>query len=71
MKKTKDRVYVEKREKEGGFAVRKESSKRASAVARTQKQAIKIAKKENPGSRPDVERVKHTNRGTPGRWRKA
>jgi uncharacterized protein YdaT len=64
------RLYIEQRE-EGDYAVRKEGSKRASAVASTQKEAIEIARELNPGIAPDVERVRYTNRGKPDQWRRA
>jgi uncharacterized protein YdaT len=64
------RLYIERRE-EGDYAVRREGSKRASAVASTQKEAIEIARELNPGIAPDVERVRYTNRGKPDQWRRA
>jgi hypothetical protein len=66
----KDRIYIERRP-EGDYAVRKEDSERASAVAPTQKEAIEIAREMNPGIAPDVERVRYTNRGKPDQWRRA
>ena len=65
-----DRLYIERRD-EGDYAVRKEGSKRASAVAPTQKEAIEIAREMNPGIAPDVERVRYTSRGKPDKWRRA
>ena len=64
------RLYIERRP-QGDYAVREEHSKRASAVAATQKEAIGKARELNPGVAPDVERVKHTNRGKPDQWRRA
>lgn len=66
----KDRLYVEKRP-QGDFAVRRPNSERASDVLRTQAEAIERAKQLNPGKSPVVERVKHTDRGEPDKWRKA
>jgi hypothetical protein len=66
----KDRLYVEKRP-QGDFAVRRANSERASDVLRTQEEAIERAKQLSPGKSPVVERVKHTNRGEPDKWRKA
>ena len=68
---SKGDIYIEKRQKEGDFAVRKEGSQKASATAPTQEKAIKIARKMNPGVAPDVERVRYTNKGKPDKWRKA
>jgi hypothetical protein len=64
-------IYIERRKEEDDYAVRKEGSERASAIARTQEKAIEIARKMNPGTAPDVERVRYTNRGKPDKWRKA
>jgi hypothetical protein len=63
-------MYVERRP-EGDFAVRRPGSERASAVERTQAKAIERAREISPGVAPDVERVRHTNRGKPDQWRKA
>lgn len=63
------RMYVEKRLDEGDYAVRRAGSKRASAVKPTQKKAIKKSKKIEPKSKPRVERVRHTKKGGPDKWR--
>ncbi len=63
-------VYVEQRP-QGDFAVRKAGSDRASAIAPTQAKAIERAREISPGVVPDLERVRHTNRGKPDQWRKA
>lgn len=70
MSKRKGDVYIERRA-DGDYAIRKEDSKRASAVAPTQAEAIEKAREMFPGVRPDVERVRHTNKGRPDQWRKA
>jgi uncharacterized protein YdaT len=70
MSNSKDRLYVEQRP-QGDYAVRKEDSARASAVAPTQKEAIQKARELNPGKAPDVERVRNTNAGGRDKWRKA
>jgi len=64
------RLYVERRP-EGDYAVRRADSKRASAVAPTQKEAIEKARELNPGVAPRVERVRNTKFGKRDRWRKA
>lgn len=67
---TKDkRLYVERRP-EGDYAVRRPDSKRASAVAPTQKEAIEKARELNPGVAPHVERVRNTEFGRRDKWRK-
>ena len=70
MTKRKGDVYIEQRP-QGDYAVRKEHSKRASAVEPTQAQAIERAREMFPGVRPDVERVRRTTKGNPDKWRKA
>jgi hypothetical protein len=67
---TRKNMYVERRP-EGDFAVRRAGAERASAVAPTQAKAIQRAREISPGVAPDVERVRHTNRGKPDQWRKA
>ena len=64
------RLFVEQRP-EGDYAVRRVNSKRASAVADTQAEAIAIAREMDPGKSPDVERVRHTSKGNPDQWRRA
>jgi hypothetical protein len=65
-----NRFYIEQRD-DGKFKVMKPKADRASAVADTQKEAIEIARKMNPGKSPDVERVRHTDRGHRDQWRRA
>ena len=65
-----NRLYIERRP-QGDYAVREEHSKRASAIAPTQRGAIEEARRLNPGVAPDVERVRRTNRGKPDQWRRA
>jgi hypothetical protein len=66
----KSELYIEKRENEGDFAVRKPGSERASAVLPTQAKAIKRARKMNPDAAVHVERVRDTNVGSRDKWRK-
>ena len=65
----KNHLYIEKRA-QGDFAVRKPDSERASAVAPTQAEAIQRARELNPDAAVHVERVRHTNVGSPDKWRK-
>lgn len=69
MDKNKNKIFVERRE-EGDYAVRKADSKRASAVAPTQKEAIEKARELNPDVTPHVERVRDTKVGGRDKWRK-
>ena len=59
---SKEGVYVEQRP-DGEFAVRKEGSKRASAVKPTQAEAIARAKELAPGGEIHVERVRNVGDG--------
>ena len=62
-------IFVERRP-QGDYAVRKPNADRASAVAPTQAEAIQRAREISPGSKPLVERVRHTDVGKPDQWRK-
>lgn len=62
-------LFVERRPN-GDYAVRKANSERASAVLPTQAQAIERARELSPGTKPHVERVRHTSGGRPDKWRK-
>jgi len=64
-----NRLFVERRS-QGDHAVRRENSERASDVMPTQREAIERARQLNPNIDPLVERVRYTDEGTPGRWRK-
>ena len=70
MKKKGPDIYIERRP-EGDYAVRQEHSKRASAIAPTQAKAIAKAEKMFPGVKPDVARVRYTNKGKPDQFRPA
>lgn len=66
---TDKRLFVERRP-QGDYAVRRPNSERASDVLPTQQKAIDRARELNPGQAPHVERVRHTDRGGPDKWRK-
>jgi hypothetical protein len=63
-------LYVERRPQEGDFAVRRPGSERASVVQPTQAEAIDSARKLEPNAAIHVERVRHTSKGNPDKWRK-
>jgi uncharacterized protein YdaT len=63
------KIFVERRP-EGDYAVRRPNSQRASDVLPTQREAIERAKQLNNGNAPHVERVRHTDKGGPDKWRK-
>lgn len=62
------RMFIERRAKEGDYAVRKADSERASAVLSTQHEAIDWARER--GGDVFVERVRETNKGHPDKWRR-
>jgi len=62
-------IFVERRP-QGGYAVRRRGSERASVVVRTQREAIEKARELNPNRAPLVERVRSTAGGSQDRWRK-
>lgn len=64
-----EKLFIERRP-QGDYAVRKADSKRASAVAQTQADAIDRAKQMQPDATILVERVRHTSVGKPDKWRK-
>ncbi len=66
---SKNNLYIERRA-QGDYAVRRPDSQRASAVAPTQAQAIERARELNPNAAVHVERVRHTDAGSPDKWRK-
>lgn len=67
--KNDDNLFVERTD-EGDYAVRKPDSQRASAIEPTQADAIERARKLNPDAAIHVERVRHTDKGGPDKWRK-
>ena len=64
------KFFIEKRQDENDFAIRKPGSKRASDIRPTQEEAIERAKQLNPDATILVERVRHTDVGNPDKWRK-
>lgn len=68
-KKEPKELYVERRP-QGDYAVRRPDSQKASDVQDTQAQAIASARKLEPDAAIHVERVRHTSRGKPDKWRK-
>lgn len=67
--KNSNQFYIERRD-EGDYAVRRGGSDRASAVERTQRDAIDRAKQIDPNAPIHVERVRDTNVGGRDQWRK-
>lgn len=63
------RLFIEQRE-QGDYAIRRPKSERASGVRSTQGRAIERAREMEPDAVILVERVRHTQRGAPDKWRK-
>ena len=64
------RFFIERRENEGDYAIRRPGSDRASGTADTQWEAIERAREMDPDATIEVERVRDTNRGGRDKWRK-
>ena len=64
---TNKTYYIEPREQ--GYAVVAENADKASALTRTQAQAIAKAKQLNPDKKPHIARVENTTKGKPDRFR--
>jgi hypothetical protein len=64
---TNKTYFVEPREE--GYAVMAEDAERASALTRTQAQAIAKAKQLNPNKKPHIARVEETTKGKPDKFR--
>jgi Uncharacterized protein conserved in bacteria (DUF2188) len=64
------RFFIELREKEGDYAIRRPDSDRASDIEDTQAEAIERAREMDPKATIEVERVRDTNRGGRDKWRK-
>jgi hypothetical protein len=62
--------FIERREDEGDYAVRRRGSKKASDVCDTQAEAIDRAEEIDPNATILVERVRNTNQGSRDKWRK-
>ena len=70
MAKSPKELYVERRENEGDYAIRRPGSDKASGVEPTQAEAIERAREIEPNAAIHVERVRRTSRGSPDKWRK-
>ncbi|TAN02470.1 MAG: DUF2188 domain-containing protein [Rhodanobacteraceae bacterium] len=63
------KLFIERRP-EGDYAIRNPNSERASDVLPTQQKAIERARGMAPSAEILVERVRHTDKGRPDKWRK-
>ena len=64
------KLFVEQREKEGDYVVRRPGAERASGRADTQAEAIDVARDIDPTASILVERVRDTDVGGRDKWRK-
>jgi hypothetical protein len=64
------KLFIERREKEGDFAIRRPDSDRASGIEDTQAEAIERAREIDPNATIEVERVRNTDRGGRDKWRR-
>jgi hypothetical protein len=64
------RFFIERRENEGDYAIRRPDSDRASGTADTQREAIERAREMDPNATIEVERVRNTDRGGRDKWRR-
>ena len=62
--------FIERREAEGDYAIRRRGAKKASDVCETQAEAIERAEEIDPSATILVERVRNTNQGSRDKWRK-
>jgi hypothetical protein len=68
MKVTK--VFIERREDELDYAIRKPGSQRASGIGSTQLEAAEEAQEMFPDATIMLERVRNTKNGSRDKWRK-
>ena len=64
------RFFIERREKEGDYAIRRGGADRISDRTDTQAQAIDRAREIDPSAAILVERVRNTNVGGRDKWRR-
>lgn len=62
--------FIERREDEGDYAIRRRGAKKASDVCDTQAEAVERAEELDPNATILVERVRNTSRGSRDKWRK-
>jgi Uncharacterized protein conserved in bacteria (DUF2188) len=66
---TKNELFIEYREQEGDYAIRRPGASRASATEPTQAEAIDTAREMEPEAAILVERVRNTSVGSRDKWR--
>jgi hypothetical protein len=66
---SKNELFIEYREEEGDYAIRRPGASRASATEATQAEAIDTAREMEPEAAILVERVRNTDAGGRDKWR--
>jgi len=64
------KLFIEHREKEDDYVIRRPGSERASGREDTQAEAIERAREIDPNATIEVERVRNTDKGGRDKWRK-
>jgi hypothetical protein len=64
------KLFIEQREREGDYVIRRPGADRASGREDTQAEAIDRAREIDPNAAILVERVRNTDRGGRDKWRK-
>ena len=64
------KLFIERREEEGDYAIRRPDGERVSGHEATQAEAIERAREIDPNAAILVERVRNTGRGHRDKWRK-
>ena len=64
------KLFIEKREEEGDYAIRRPNAARISGHEATQADAIQRAREIDPNATILVERVRNTDKGHRDKWRK-
>lgn len=64
------KLFIERRDKEGDYAIRRPNADRISDHEATQAEAIERAREIDPNAAILVERVRNTDAGHPDKWRK-
>lgn len=64
------KLFIEKREDEGDYAIRRPEAARISGHEATQAEAIERAREIDPNAAILVERVRNTDKGRRDKWRK-
>jgi hypothetical protein len=64
------KIFIERRDDQRDYAIRRPGSERASDILPTQREAIDRAREMDPAARILIERVRDTDKGRRDHWRK-